>query len=128
MKQVHIKGFINDEGRLDFDSDSCLAVRNGDDNIILAELFENEFCGINVSISYYISDKETTREELEEAYIKKLSGIVEASIYPYCSEITGYLWTVEEIDINGHNLFEELETYKGKYLDMYIIENTAGAK
>lgn len=121
-KQIHLTGFINDEGRLDFDADSCLAVRNEKDNIIIAELFDNEFYGKEVTINYFISDKEMSREELDENYIKKLSGIIEADIYPVCSDVTGYLWTKEEIAINGHDLFGELESYLGKYLDMIITE------
>jgi hypothetical protein len=45
---------------------------------------------------------------------------VNATIYPVYSDITGYLWTEERIKINGHDLFEEINNYEGKHLDMVI--------
>ena len=49
-------------------------------------------------------------------------GLVQASIYPVCSDITGYLWTHEKIKIDGHNLFEELDSHIGKFINILIRE------
>ena len=87
----------------------------------VAEIFEEKFNGKEVYIKYYITDEETTIEDIEEKYIEKLFGLVQASIYPVYSDITGYLWTNEEIKVNGHNLFKELDFYVGKFINILIL-------
>lgn len=120
MKEYHIKGIINFEGCIGGDSDSCLAIEDGEDNLVFAEFFEENLDDKQVSVNYYISDKPLPREELEEQYIKKISGLVDATIYPVYSDVTGYLWTTQECTVGGHDLFAELCHHEGKYVDMLI--------
>ena len=122
MNEIHLSGYLNRDGYFGGDSDSCLAIKTKEDNIVLAEIFEEKFNGKEVYIKYYITDEETTIEDMEEKYIKKLFGLVQASIYPVYSDITGYLWTNEEIEVNGHNLFKELDSYVGKFINILIRE------
>ena len=123
MKKYRLTGYLNYNGILG-DSDSCLAVSENSevfkDNLVISEFFENELNGKQIRLNYFISDKEIPREGLEEQYLKKISGLVDASIYPVYSDVTGYLWTEENCVVGGHNLYEELSNYVGKYLDMAI--------
>lgn len=119
MLQYHLTGIINFDGEYD-EGSSSVAIRDGRDNIVLAEFFENNLDKKEVYIRYYITDEFIPTEKIEENFIKKISGIVDATIYPVYSDITGYLWTEEKIEINGHDLFEEINNYEGKYLDMVI--------
>ena len=119
MLQYHLTGIINFDGEYD-EGCSSTAIRDGRDNIVLAEFFENNLDKKEVYIRYYITDEYLPTEKIEENFIKKISGTVNATIYPVYSDITGYLWTEENIKINGHNLFEEINNYEGKYLDMVI--------
>lgn len=120
MKSYHIKGFINFGGFYTGDADDCLAIKDDYNNLVFAEFFEKNLDDKQVSINYYISDKALSREELEEQYIKKISGLVDATIYPVYSDVTGYLWTSEECKVGGHDLFKELCSYADKYIDMII--------
>ena len=119
MLQYHLTGIINFDGEYD-EGCSSTAIRDGRDNIVLAEFFENNLDEKEVYIKYYVVDEYLPTEKIEENFIKKISGAVDATIYPVYSDITGYLWTEEKIRINGHDLFEEINNYEGKYLDMVI--------
>ena len=73
-----------------------------------------------VTVRYYISDKEATEEELQEDFlINTLYGNLESEYGAFYSEVTGYLWTDDKLNIGGHDLRKELESYVGKYL--YLI-------
>lgn len=121
MNKYNLRGKINFEGFLTRDADECTAIQTEDENIIFAEFFEENLNNKQVSISYYISDKPLTREELEKQHIDKIMGIVKSSCYPVYSDITGYLWTEEDCKIGGHNLLKEINNYEGKYIDMQIV-------
>lgn len=68
------------------------------------------------TIRYYISDKEVTLEQAQQLFVDSLFGKVDAIYNMHYSDITGYLWTDEELNVGGHNLLNELMTYLGKYL------------
>jgi hypothetical protein len=119
-EKIYLRGKINWDGYLNSDADSCLAIQTDDENLIFAEFFEENLLGKNVSVNYYISDKKLSREELEKQHLEKIFGVVDAECYPVYSDVTGYLWTEEKCRIGGHDLFEELFNYEGKYIDMEI--------
>ncbi len=89
------------------------------DGEVLAEVLE-ELKGEPVSVRYHITSKEMSLDEATEDYIKKLYGKVDADVGHHYSEITGYLWTDEEINIGGHDLIEELHSFIGKYLILVV--------
>lgn len=99
---------------------------NGEGNDIL--FFESEpiaeeleyLHGKIATVKYYISEKEVTLEHAEELFIKSLFGQIEADYCMRYSEITGYLWTDEELNIGGHDLLKELKTFDGKYLILLV--------
>lgn len=85
----------------------------------LAEVFMDDLVNKNVTISYYVSEKEVTLEEAQEKFMNQLFGVVDAEYSVVYSDITGYLWTNEEIMVGGHDLLEELRLYIGKYIILF---------
>lgn len=92
----------------------------GDDP--LAEIFEDDLnlLGRFITVRYHISDERWTLEELEENAIKVLAGAADARYQDHYSDITGYLWTDDELNVGGHNLHQELCSHAGKYLYMVV--------
>lgn len=86
---------------------------------ILAETLEEIHCKM-VTVRYYISDKEVTLEEAQKAHLLTVMGAAYVEYEMHYSEITGYLWTDEELQIGGHDLMEELKSHIGKYLILII--------
>jgi hypothetical protein len=81
--------------------------------------------GDRVTVRYYISDNKTTLEKAQTEFTKKLMGDAEAEFGHAYSDITGYLWTDEELQIGGHDLLTELKSAKGKWLNLEIEFVTA---
>lgn len=106
------KGFIQME--YDCDYHECLLIDGVNIHDVLDDI-KNEI----VTIKYYISDRESTEEQLMADFlINTLYGSLESEFYVSYSEITGYLWTNDELKIGGHDLRKELEYHNGKYLYM----------
>lgn len=76
--------------------------------------------GRQVSARYWITDKEVTRDEAVGQYLKTLFGDAEAEFMAHYSDITGYLWTDEDLMIGGHDLEDELRSSVGKWLILEI--------
>ncbi len=76
-----------------------------------------------LTVSYFISDKEKTIDELDENLIKQISGAAEVDYGDAYSECTGYLWTTEDLEIGGHDLQQELFSSAGKFCHLKIIFN-----
>jgi len=116
MEQLIYKGFIEEKCK----GENYDALFIGDMEYPLAEEFERELQGNQVSVRYWISDAEKTKEQIQEGALKTIMGIVDADYGDRCSEITGYLWTDEELNIGGHDLLSELSSYKGKFVYLEI--------
>jgi hypothetical protein len=86
----------------------------------IAEVLQEDIAGKQVTARYWITDKEATKEEAQEDFVKKLMGIADCDFGSHYSEITGYLWTDEEIKIGGHDLIEELKSYVGQWLILEV--------
>ena len=76
-----------------------------------------------LTVKYFISDVELTKEELIKAHLLKVMGDAKAEWSICSSEATGYLWTDQELMVGGHDLIAELESHIGKYLYMEITYN-----
>jgi hypothetical protein len=73
-----------------------------------------------VTVRYWISDKEQTKEELIENQVLRISGAASANYSDRYSELTGYLWTDENLKVGGHDLMAELESNYDKFLYMEV--------
>nr|WP_298659067.1 hypothetical protein [uncultured Flavobacterium sp.] len=115
MKQLIYKGTIieSDSG------ENCDALFIGG-GMPIAEILQHEINGKEVSVRYWISDKEKTKEELQENFLKNLFGAVDAEYRDAYSDYTGYLWTNENLEIGGHDLLGELRGNLGKFIWLEI--------
>jgi len=77
-------------------------------------------CGENVTVRYWIVDNKCTRDEAVEAAMLIVMGAIDVDIYSRYSEMTGYLWTNEDLNVGGHDLLEELKSNVGKWLIMEV--------
>lgn len=78
-----------------------------------------------VTVSYHITDEPRTEQELMLMTITKLAGVSysgDSQIeYGHAySEITGYLWTTEDLKVGGHDLIAELRSYLGKWCHFMV--------
>ena len=116
MQQLIYKGLIAESSR--GENDDALFI--GDMEEPIAYEFEEEIQGKQVSVRYWISDTEKTKEELTENMIMTMAGAVDADYGDMYSDVTGYLWTDEELNIGGHDLLSELRSNIGKFVYMEI--------
>ena len=79
--------------------------------------------GKKVTVRYWITDKECTRDEASEAAMLTVMGAAYVTIDSQYSEITGYLWTDEDLNVGGHDLLEELKSSVGKWLIFEVQEH-----
>lgn len=87
----------------------------------LAEAIRNDIneLGAHLTVRYHITDTARPAEDLDES-LAHLAGLGEAAFAHRYSEITGYLWTDEEITVGGHDLLEELRSHAGKFCHLEI--------
>lgn len=78
-----------------------------------------------VTVRYFISDREQTIEQAEHSLIQRLIGAADAEYQDAYSEVTGYLWTDEDLKVGGHDLIAELRTHVGQYA---VLEITFSAE
>lgn len=86
----------------------------------LAELLQSDISGHMVSVRYWITDVQVSREAAQEAFVLSLMGAADCICESRYSEATGYLWTDEEIKIGGHDLLAELQSHAGKWLILEV--------
>lgn len=85
-----------------------------------------EMYGKFLSVRYFISDKERSIQELEERLFQTVSGLSNADYGDRYSEITGYLWTDEELNVGGHNLLAEIRDHEGQWCVLEVEYNHEG--
>lgn len=92
----------------------------GDDPFV--EIFQDDLkkYGSTVSVQYYISGEPRTIKELTENAVSILAGAADARYEDHWSDLTGYLWTDQDLSVGGHDLWKELASYKGRYLYMIV--------
>jgi hypothetical protein len=116
MQQLIYKGLIAESSR----GENYDALFIGEMEEPIAYEFEEEIQGKQVSVRYWISDTEKTKEELTENMIMTMAGAVDADYGDRYSDVTGYLCTDEELNIGGHDLLSELRSNIGKFVYMEI--------
>lgn len=88
----------------------------------LAELVSEDIeeLGSTTTVAYWIYPEPRTLAELEENEAKKLDGAADADYFQRYGEITGYLWTDQELNIGGHDLLAELRSSLGSWCRLSI--------
>ncbi len=101
----------------------CLGIKMSGGNIfILADIISDDMAeyGNYLTIKYFTSIVEISEDNLPLELAKMLMGVGEGIYELVYSETTGYLWTTEELKVGGHDLLQELYSFRGKYLHMEI--------
>lgn len=86
----------------------------------LAEVLDDTIGGKQVTARYWITDTPCTKEEADEDAAERVMGKAATRFGSRYSEMTGYLWTDEEVKIGGHDLIGELKDSAGKWLILEI--------
>lgn len=89
----------------------------------LAETIQEDLenLGQYISVRYWTRDKPLPDEEMKtEFLISQLGGEGYARFHQAYSEVTGYLWTDEDLKVGGHDLLAELTSQQGQYCLMEI--------
>lgn len=122
MKKIEYKGWITTGSNGEEDEIITLGGSGDDRSSWLAELIEMDIedYGSFLTVRYFISDKESGWDRLNEEFIKTIVGFGSAEYAMVYSEYTGYLWTDESIKVGGHQLLNELYGNCGRYLHMKI--------
>lgn len=84
--------------------------------------------GKNVTVRYWITDQQCTREEASEAAMMTVMGLADVRLESRYSELTGYLWTDEDLEIGGHDLLSELQSSVGKWLILEVEQHPGRPK
>ena len=121
METKVYKGIVK-EGDYGENSDALFI---GEGSQPIAKIFEEDFEAKQVTVRYWTSDVEKTKEEIQESVLRKLFGDVDAMYSDSYSEITGYLWTDEELNVGGHDLIEEIRSYLGKFIYLEVDIHSA---
>ena len=118
MEKIY-KGFLTIGS---YEEGDALYLENDPDWEPLAEHIEDDISnyGRYLSVSYYIANKKATEEELQKSYLSRIFGLGNATVYCSYSDLTGYLWTTERINVGGHDLLKELNDGVGQFLYLKI--------
>lgn len=71
--------------------------------------------GHYLSVRYWTAEATRSDEDMIEGAIREILGAGEAEFKHAYSDITGYLWTDEDIKVGGHDLLAELTDQEGRY-------------
>ena len=113
------------------DSDIGKVIKIISDNevIDLVDFFGN-YIGKIIEVSYWISDKPYTKEEIISGMYEKLYGRSDTSYesYCHCSWTYGCTSRCEKlkdwsITIGGHDFYDEIKLYDRKYIIIEIVED-----
>jgi hypothetical protein len=90
----------------DMDSGEPLAERISDDM---------DLGGQYLSVRYWTASEPRSDDDIREGAVLAYLGAGDVQFSPHYSDITGYLWTDEDINVGGHDLLAELRSQKGRY-------------
>ena len=73
-----------------------------------------------VTVRYWVCETACSAEQASTDYLQTCMGYATSEYGAAYSEMTGYLWTTEKLQIGGHDLMAELRSALGKYLILEI--------
>ena len=77
-----------------------------------------------ITLHYWISAEQMTKQQAQEEFLRALYGMLygacDGKFVVHYSEITGYLWTDEELMVGGHDIIQELKSHIGKWLILEV--------
>lgn len=79
-----------------------------------------ELKGKVVTVRYWICQEKITKEAIAYKIGEALLDKMDVDFNHTYSELTGYLWTTENLKIGGHDLLKELRSFTGAYCILEI--------
>lgn len=73
-----------------------------------------------VTVRYWITNCECTIKQASEEFLKTVMGVADVDFYARYSDMTGYLWTDEDLNVGGHDLLDELKSHDGSFLNLEV--------
>jgi hypothetical protein len=107
------------------EGDDILFLGSGDEPLAEDLSDDIERHGRFLSVRYWTASAPESDKAMEEGAIRAILGEGDARFGHAYSEITGYLWTDEEINVGGHDLLEELRSQEGRYCLLEISYSRA---
>ncbi len=85
--------------------------------------------GRYLTVRYWTASAPADDDVIREAAVREMLGEGDARFTAHYSEVTGYLWTDEDLMVGGHDLLEELRSHVGEYclLEIGYSEGPAGS-
>ena len=108
MENLIVSGLIHEPNS--YADDTALLVGDSPLSQQLEEI-KNKF----VTVRFFISDTEKTKQELLKDLILTISGSADVDYGNVYSECTGYLWTNDNLVIGGHDIIDMMCYHIGKY-------------
>jgi len=102
----------------DFGDESDVLHLDGHDKALSEEL--EVIAKKTVTARYWLTDEQVSREQAQEQFMRKVFGAADVQYSPHYSEVTGYLWTDEDLMVGGHDLLAELTSAAGKWLILEV--------
>ena len=123
---IEVKGWIHES---DFgESDDIVWVDDSTGNRVPLTEELDVICNKQVTVYYYITDQQCSLEQAQEQFLRSMyTGKADCEFSVYYSEITGYLWTDENLVIGGHDLLDEIRSHIGSYLLLEIEVHDTGS-
>jgi hypothetical protein len=94
------------------------AVVNGVHTTYLSKAIDNFRCLAGskkiVSMCFHVSSVPKNYYELESEMVKTYMGKLQTEFRHVYSDLTGYLWTDEKIDVGGHDILNEIVEISSK--------------
>ena len=82
-----------------------------------------------VSIRYFISMEPLTEEQRTDVEVQIAVGEGYAEFVSRYSDLTGYLWTDQEMTVGGHDLENEIGSHEGKWCRLELtVHNATSAR
>lgn len=100
------------------EGDDILFISSHD--VPLTDVLQDDISGKQVTARYWVCDTQRTKAEAEENTARQVMGDFDVEFRQPYSEVTGYLWTDENLKIGGHDLLEELKGNIDKWLILEI--------
>jgi hypothetical protein len=116
VSALRLQGFLRKGKGFDYDAFLFVDSAHAPLAVVLRGLISNR----QVTVRYWITDEQCSKEEAVESLVMRLHGLAECKFDSHYSELTGYLWTDEEVKVGGHDLIRELESFVGMYLTLEV--------
>lgn len=86
----------------------------------VAECVGDKVSGEQVTVRYWTTDVRCSKQQAMVGAVLSMSGSGHADFGARYSEMTGYLWTDEELKIGGHDLLSELKSKVGRWIILEV--------